>query len=117
MGAQLMSNNLNQKKWIGFKDRNIHFFKFPYPWIYDDKKSLKLLELSFKKLKEKIDIKKDLCGAMLETFQGWGAVYYPRSFVQKFVKICRQNNIVVAFDEIQSGLREQVIILVMNIIR
>ncbi len=103
MGAQLMSNNLNQKKWIGFKDKNIHFFKFPYPWIYDDKKSLKLLELSFKKLKEKIDIKKDVCGAMLETFQGWGAVYYPRSFVQKFVKICRQNNIVVTFDEIQSG--------------
>jgi 4-aminobutyrate aminotransferase / (S)-3-amino-2-methylpropionate transaminase / 5-aminovalerate transaminase len=103
MGAQLMSNNLNQKKWIGFKDKNIHFFKFPYPWIYDEKKSLKLLDLSFKKLKEKVDLKKDVCGAMLETFQGWGAVYYPKSFVQKFIRICRQNNIIVTFDEIQSG--------------
>ena len=40
---------------------------------------------------------------MLETCQGWGAVYYPKSFVQKFIKICHKNNIAVTFDEIQSG--------------
>ena len=53
MGAQLMSNNLSQKKWIGLRDNNIHFLKFPYPWIYNEKKSLQLLDISLRKLKKK----------------------------------------------------------------
>jgi 4-aminobutyrate aminotransferase-like enzyme len=40
---------------------------------------------------------------MLETFQGWGAVFYPNEFVQAIEKVCRQNNILLAFDEMQAG--------------
>ena len=32
VGAQLMSSNEEQKKWIGFTDPNIHHLSFPYPW-------------------------------------------------------------------------------------
>ena len=40
---------------------------------------------------------------MLETFQGWGALFYPPEYVQAIESICRQYNILLAFDEMQSG--------------
>ena len=40
---------------------------------------------------------------MLETFQGWGALFYPKIYVQQLAKICKSNNILLAFDEMQSG--------------
>ena len=57
------------------------------------------------KLKEenKIDIEKDICGIMMETFQGWGAVFYPKEFVQEIESFAKENNILLAFDEMQAG--------------
>ena len=40
---------------------------------------------------------------MLETFQGWGAIFYPEEFVQEISKICKKNKILLTFDEMQSG--------------
>ena len=40
---------------------------------------------------------------MIETFQGWGAIYYPKKFIQKLCKIFKENNILITFDEMQSG--------------
>ena len=41
MGAQLMSGNKEQKKWVGFEDKDIHHLPFPYPWIVNENKSEK----------------------------------------------------------------------------
>jgi 4-aminobutyrate aminotransferase-like enzyme len=105
MGAQLMSGNTEQKKWIGLKDKNIYHLPFPYPWTLKNKKISpeKFLDESLKKFKKKFDIKKDICGVMLETFQGWGALFYPKEYVKKLHKICKKNNILICFDEMQSG--------------
>jgi len=40
---------------------------------------------------------------MLETFQGWGAVFYPDDFVQGIERLCRRHGILLAFDEMQAG--------------
>ena len=40
---------------------------------------------------------------MLETFQGWGAIFYPLKFVKLIEKICAENNILLCFDEMQAG--------------
>ena len=40
---------------------------------------------------------------MIETFQGWGAVYYPKKYIKLLYKICKKNKILVTFDEMQSG--------------
>ena len=32
LAAQMMSGNINQKKWVGYTDKNIHHLPFPYPW-------------------------------------------------------------------------------------
>ena len=53
--------------------------------------------------KSGVDLENDICGFMLETFQGWGAVFYPKEFVQAIEDICKKNNILLTFDEMQSG--------------
>ncbi len=104
LGAQMMSGNQSQKEWIGYHDPNIHHIPFPYPWALKDKSGLEFLEIGLNKLKETgVNLKNDICGFMLETFQGWGAVFYPKDFVQGVENICKKNNILLAFDEMQSG--------------
>ena len=40
---------------------------------------------------------------ILETFQGWGAVFYPKDYVKAAEKFCRANDIILTFDEMQAG--------------
>ena len=103
MASQMMSGNKKQKEWIGYHDKNIHHLPFPYPWITNEKDSENFLEKSLKKLKKKINLKKDICGVMIESFQGWGAIFYPKKYIQLLSKICKRNNILITFDEMQAG--------------
>jgi 4-aminobutyrate aminotransferase-like enzyme len=50
-----------------------------------------------------IDFKTDICGVMLETFQGWGAYFYPKEYVQALRGLCDEYDILLAFDEMQAG--------------
>ena len=40
---------------------------------------------------------------MIETFQGWGAIFYPEEYIQELIKFSKKNNILTTFDEIQAG--------------
>ena len=103
MGAQMMSGNKKQKEWIGYDDKNIHHIKFPYPWELKKITPKDFLTKCLEKLNNKIDLKKDICGFMLETFQGWGAIFYPKEFVKEISNLCTQNKILLTFDEMQAG--------------
>ena len=89
-----MSGNDKQKEWIGFRDKNIHHIPFPYPWELTNTTAVKFFNKSINQLKKKVDLKKDVCGVMIETFQGWGAVYYPKSYMQALSKLCKENDII-----------------------
>jgi 4-aminobutyrate aminotransferase/(S)-3-amino-2-methylpropionate transaminase len=103
MGAQLMTGNQKAKEWIGYQDTNIHHIDFPYPWAV--KNSRNFFKTSIKQLLESnnLNADKDLCGFMLETFQGWGAVFYPDEFVQELMIFAQEHNMLVSFDEMQAG--------------
>jgi 4-aminobutyrate aminotransferase-like enzyme len=104
MGAQMMSGNPSQNKWIGYHDPNIHHIRFPYPWVLNGKKGKDFLEIELEKIQQSgISLDEDICGVMLETFQGWGAVFYPEDFVKAIKEICKRNSILLTFDEMQSG--------------
>jgi 4-aminobutyrate aminotransferase-like enzyme len=103
MGAQMMSGNVKQKEWIGYHDPNIHHLPFPYPWVLQSNNPEQFLINSIKRLEKKVNLKKDICGVMIETFQGWGAVYYPKKYMKLLYKICKKNKILITFDEMQSG--------------
>ena len=99
-----MSGNPNQKKWIGYHDPNIHHIPFPYPWALNGMTGEEFLEAGLNNLqKSGVDLSKDICGFMLETFQGWGAVFYPKEFVKAIETVCKKNNLLLTFDEMQSG--------------
>jgi 4-aminobutyrate aminotransferase-like enzyme len=103
MGAQMMTGNAPAKEWVGYQDPNIHHLNFPYPWEVENPKDFFESEIE-KLLKDKdLDPDKDLCGFMLETFQGWGAVFYPKDFVQALMVFAKKHNMLVAFDEMQAG--------------
>ena len=104
MGAQMLSSNLAQREWIGYQDKDIHHIPFPYPWAMNGKSPAAFLEEGLLKLSQVgIDISQDIGGFMLETFQGWGAVFYPKEFVQAIESVCRRHNILLVFDEMQAG--------------
>ena len=106
LGAQMMGWNPDQKTWIGSHDPNIFHIPFPYPWdieaMKDPKKFFKdgILKLCSE---QGLDPATDLCGFMLETFQGWGAVFYPPEFVQAISEFSKDHNMLLAFDEMQAG--------------
>ena len=104
MGSQMMSGNIKQKAWVGYEDKDIHHLSFPYPWALNNESGESFFLKSIDALIDKgINPKKDLCGMILETFQGWGAVFYPISYVKAAEKFCRENDIILTFDEMQAG--------------
>jgi 4-aminobutyrate aminotransferase-like enzyme len=104
LGAQMLSSNLTQRDWIGYQDQDIHHLPFPYPWALDGKSPVTFLEEGLERLRARgIDLSTDVAGFMLETFQGWGAVFYPLELVQAIESICRKHDTLLAFDEMQAG--------------
>lgn len=106
LGAQMMGWNPNQKTWIGYHDPNIFHIPFPYPWDSDaieDPKQFFKDGITNLCSDHGLDPALDLCGFMLETFQGWGAVFYPPEFVQALSEFSKEHNMLVTFDEMQSG--------------
>lgn len=106
MGAQMMSHNPAQKGWIGYNDPNIHHLPFPYPWRQEAMRDPRgFFRASIAELLESqaLDPQSDLCGFMLETFQGWGSIFYPSEFVQEVMSFAQTHGMLVAFDEMQAG--------------
>ena len=104
LGAQMLSDNIAQKSWVTHNQSDIQHIAFPYPWEITEESSEEFLLTNLSKLSENgISLLEDVCGFMLETFQGWGAVFYPNQFVKKLRDICDENGILLAFDEMQAG--------------
>ncbi len=103
MGAQLMTGDDKAKEWIGFQDPNMFHIDFPYPWVVENPEEFFNHSIEGLLSKYNIDPDKDLSGFMLETFQGWGAIFYPKEYVQALTRFAKKHNILVTFDEIQSG--------------
>lgn len=104
LGSAMISGTKADIKWIGYKDPNIIRLDFPYPWtlkkIKVNGKKQFLNDLNF--IKEKINTKK-ICAFFLESYQGYGAIFYPKDYVKALSKWCNKNKTLLVFDEIQAG--------------
>lgn len=106
LGAQMMGWNPAQKDWIRHLDPSILHLPFPYPWRPESQLNPALyFRQTLKQLLDEhgIDPLQDICGIMMETFQGWGAIFYPSEFVQEVAKFAQEVGALLAFDEMQSG--------------
>lgn len=106
MGTEMLKGPGESSDWIGFTDPNMHRLPFPYPWSEDadDEKSW---EKRFEKdmdLLESSGVRiEDIAGFIMESYQGWGAVFYPKAYIKALARYAKENDIVICFDEIQSG--------------
>jgi 4-aminobutyrate aminotransferase-like enzyme len=106
LGARMMSYSPKGKEWIGYHDPHIYHLPFPYPWRADavtDPRGYFRAGMNELIKQHQLDPKRDLCGFLLETFQGWAAAFYPVEFVHELMAFARENGMLVAFDEMQSG--------------
>ena len=104
MGAQLLASNKQQRDWINVGNQETVQIPFPYPWEVSESDGAKFAQESFRYLESiGVSIKDDVCGIMLETFQGWAAAFYPKTYVQEIRSICDANGVLLCFDEMQSG--------------
>lgn len=104
MGAQLMSSNSSQKDWVGHLDPHIYNMPFPYAHQVSEEEGADFFRECLIALEsDGINPRVDISGFYLETFQGWGAHFYPTSFVQTLARFASENGVLLAFDEMQAG--------------
>ncbi|MBI2065434.1 MAG: aminotransferase class III-fold pyridoxal phosphate-dependent enzyme [Candidatus Yanofskybacteria bacterium] len=90
LSNDLICGNKNKADWSGVSDPGIHFIDFPY-------------KESDEFNPDHLPPAKDITAFFLETFQGWGAWFYPPKFITKLYDFAKQNGILICFDEMQSG--------------
>jgi 4-aminobutyrate aminotransferase / (S)-3-amino-2-methylpropionate transaminase / 5-aminovalerate transaminase len=108
MGAEMLKGDPLQSAWIGYRDPHMYHLPFPYPWAakpasngeYDwansfekDMRNLQAQGLNFD----------NISGFIVESYLGWGALFYPVAYIKALVNFAKEHDCLVTFDEIQGG--------------
>ncbi len=99
LGAQMAGGMDKLKTWIVDGDKT--FVQVPFPDGYKNEDTS--FDLFLNTLKEKGIEGKEIAGVMFESYQGVGPDFMPKEYAQKLEKFCRENDIVLICDEVQSG--------------
>jgi 4-aminobutyrate aminotransferase/(S)-3-amino-2-methylpropionate transaminase len=105
MGALMSATTPAAKYWIGNTDPNMLQMPFPYPWVLE-KDSVDgdvLFERHINQLLSEGLVASRVAAFVVESYQGWGAIFYPKSYIQAMKNWCEKNNALFIADEIQSG--------------
>lgn len=105
LGAQMVGGQHNDKGWIGYTDPNMKHLPFPFPWVLEDYdgNGADLFNSHLEQLKnDGTDLKK-IAAFFVESFQGWGAIFYPNDYIKAMREWCDHNQTLLVFDEIQAG--------------
>ena len=99
LGAQMMGGIPSLKEWIVNVDPDM--VQVPYPdgyWVEDTSFEAFLAAL------DKAGMTPERCaGVITETYQGGGADFAPKEFMQKLRAWCTANQVVLICDEVQAG--------------
>jgi 4-aminobutyrate aminotransferase/diaminobutyrate-pyruvate transaminase/4-aminobutyrate aminotransferase/(S)-3-amino-2-methylpropionate transaminase len=99
MGAQLAGGVERQKQWM--VDRDSSFVQVAFPDGYKNEDTS--FDLFLRTLREKEVPPGHVAGVMTETYQGGGPDFLPVEYAQKLERFCRENDIVMCYDEVQAG--------------
>jgi 4-aminobutyrate aminotransferase-like enzyme len=108
MGAEMLKGDPLKSAWIGYQDPNMHHLPFPYPWIAKDTRIKKYdwakhFEEDMQALKTKGLNFDHIAGFIIESYLGWGAIFYPVEYIKALVNFAKDHDCIVTFDEIQGG--------------
>lgn len=99
LGSQQAGGIPELKTWI--KNLDPGFVQVPFPDGYRTK------DVSFALFEKTLQARgidpKNVCGVITETYQGGGADFGPPEYFQKLRAWCDQYNVLLTFDEVQSG--------------
>ncbi|HTA29562.1 MAG TPA: aminotransferase class III-fold pyridoxal phosphate-dependent enzyme, partial [Candidatus Cybelea sp.] len=99
LGSQQAGGLPGLKKWIVNEDPAI--VQAPFPDGYWTENTS--FDLFLETLKNKGLAAESVAGVILETYQGVGPDFAPKQYVQDLAHWCQTNNVVLIFDEVQSG--------------
>jgi len=99
LGAQLAGGIPALKTWIGNLDPAFYQVPFPDGFRCEDT-SFALFEKTLARLKANPE---NICGVMLETYQGGGASFAPKAYIQALRAWCDKHKALLIFDEVQAG--------------
>jgi len=99
LGAQLAGGIPELKSWIGNFDPGFVQVPFPDGFRCEDQ-SFELFERS---LEKKGVNSSDVACVMTETYQGGGASFAPKKYMQDLRRWCDDHQALLAFDEVQAG--------------
>jgi len=104
MAAQMLGGPDEHRAWMGLTDPDVHRLAFPYGQALGNESGAAFWAKSAEQLQTQgIDPARDICGVLLEGYQGWNAAFYPADYVTELAEWCRKHDILLGFDEIQSG--------------
>jgi len=107
MAAETLKGDQSSSAWIGYKDPNIYHLPFPYPWSASGEPQDYDWAKHFQRDVEQLQAKgvnfESICGFIIESYQGWGAVLYPKGYVKAIVDFAKKYDVLTVFDEIQGG--------------
>lgn len=108
MAAEMLKDDQQSSEWIGYRDPNMYSLPFPYPWTVESSQSNNCdwedrFTRDINTLKEKGLDFRNVCGFMIESYVGWGAVMFPKRYIQALADFARKYGIILTFDEIQGG--------------
>ena len=89
LASDFMSKDSKSSKWTNIDEQDIIFTNFPYDGEDFDLRKLPRIDR--------------IAAFFIETYQGWGACMYPKKYLDKLYKVAKENNILICFDEVQSG--------------
>jgi 4-aminobutyrate aminotransferase / (S)-3-amino-2-methylpropionate transaminase / 5-aminovalerate transaminase len=98
LGALMVGGKTKEKHWIGNLDPDMYHLPFPSKDSGEEffKESIEKLE------QNGVDLT-TITAFMIESYQGWGALFYPKNYIKALRKWANEHDVIVIFDEIQSG--------------
>lgn len=108
MGAEMLRGDAGGCSWIGYMDPHIYHLSFPYPWAVRNKGKTEYdwgnhFEEDMDFLRKKGINIDNVAGFMIESYIGWGAIFFPKPYIKALAKFSKEHNILIAFDDIQGG--------------
>ncbi len=90
LSNDLVSGSKNKAEWSRVKDEEVIFLDFPYEETDSFDPS-------------KLPPADQIAGFVFETFQGWGAWFYPDRFIKDAHAFAKKHGALVMFDDMQGG--------------
>lgn len=109
LGAQMMGGNPAAKEWIVHLDPDIYQIPFPFcqrcPLGKSEYKQCgeECFQKGIEQLRNQgIELNR-VAGFMIESYQAWGAIFYPDDYIQALRAWADAHQALVTFDEVQAG--------------